>query len=179
MSRSGISTSILFLTGLCDGGMIFTRVMQIQDNKENKHTCEAVVLHCIDFRFQQAMNEHFDVEFPKSYDLVSIAGGVKELVEKGRDSFLLNQIQLSLKFHQPQNIVLVQHEDCGAYGGSESFENSETEFSFQRKQLQKAEELLKEQFPKCIIQKCFARLPSLSGRQADGQANLSGEITQV
>ena len=126
--------------------------------QENKHTCETVVLHCIDFRFQQAINGHFDTEFPKNYDLVSIAGGIKELVEEGENSFVLNQIQLSNKLHQPKKIVLVQHEDCGAYGGSEAFKNSEAELAFQKEQLDKAKQTLKEKFPDCVIQKYFAKL---------------------
>ncbi|MCH8987057.1 hypothetical protein IIA94_02720, partial [Patescibacteria group bacterium] len=39
-----------------------------------------------------------------------------------------------------------------------AFESSEVELVFQKEQLQKAEELLKEQFPKCSIQKYFAKL---------------------
>ena len=127
-------------------------------NQEKKHTCEAVILHCIDFRFQQAMNGYFDIEFSKSYDLISIAGGVKEFIEEGENSFVLNQIQLSNKLHQPKNIVLVQHEDCGAYGGSEAFKNSEAELAFQKEQLDKAKQTLKEKFPDCVIQKYFAKL---------------------
>lgn len=126
--------------------------------QKDQHTCKAVVLHCIDFRFQQVLNGHFDKEFPEGYDLVSVAGGVKELIEEGENSFLLNQLQLSNKLHEPQNIVLVQHEDCGAYGGSGAFDNAQAEHAFQKEQLEKAAELLKRHFPEVTIQKYFVTL---------------------
>jgi len=127
--------------------------------QENQHTCKAVVLHCIDFRFQQVLNGHFDKEFPEGYDLVSVAGGVKELVDKGdTNDFLLEQVKISCKLHHPQNIVLIQHEDCGAYGGSGAFKSSNDELAFQKEQLEKAAQLLKHHFPEINIQKYFVTL---------------------
>ena len=124
-----------------------------------QHTCEAVVVHCIDFRFQHVLNGYFDKQFPDGYDLVSVVGGVKELAEKGVESeFLLHQLQVSCDLHHPKNIVLIQHEDCGAYGGSRAFNDSKAEVVFQKEQLGQAENLLKREFPDCDIQKYFAHL---------------------
>lgn len=126
---------------------------------EQQHTCEAVVVHCIDFRFQQAMNGYFDKQFLGAYDLISVVGGVKGLAEKeAEESFLLKQIQVSCDLHHPKNIILIQHEDCGAYGGSKAFEDSKAETAFQKEQLDQAEDLLRRQFPNCDIQKYFVRL---------------------
>ena len=128
-------------------------------------TCEAVVAHCIDFRFRKVLNEYLMSRFPEGYDLISIAGGVKELVEKRDSSFVLQQLKISHNLHQPKIIVLIQHEDCGAYGGSKKFAGPEEEKEFQSDQLQKAEAILKEIFPDCAIEKYFALL--------------SGEIVQI
>lgn len=120
---------------------------------EKKHTCEAVVIHCIDFRFREILHAFLSSKFPQGYDLISIAGGVKELVEKEEKSFLFQQIQTSQKLHQPKFIVLIQHEDCGAYGGSKAFRNEEKEVAFQADQLGKGERILKASFPDCVIEK--------------------------
>lgn len=115
------------------------------------HNCKAVVVHCIDFRFRKTLNEFLDRLFPEGYDLVSVAGGVKDI------DFVLQQVRISNKLHQPDLIVLIQHEDCGAYGTSRAFKDFSEEQSFQKSELQKAESLFKKEFPQ-PIEKYFACL---------------------
>ena len=87
-----------------------------------QHTCKALVLHCIDFRFRKSLAEFLEGKFGDSYDLVSVAGGVKSLVSAIEDNnFILEQIRISNKLHKPEVFILIQHEDCGAYGGSVAF----------------------------------------------------------
>lgn len=122
------------------------------------HTCKALVLHCIDFRFRKKLIEFLNSKFGDSYDLVSVAGGVKRLISDPRGkNFVLEQLEISNKLHQPKLIVLIQHEDCGAYGGSKTFENSAKEQEFQNTELEKAEALLKQQFSQ-PVEKYFIRL---------------------
>lgn len=120
------------------------------------HTCRGVVVHCIDFRFCKALNDFFEEQYPEGYDNIVAAGGVKDIVDKKEQSFVLGQIRLSMKLHQPQEIVLVQHEDCGAYGGSATLGEGEKEL--QKNQLMLAEELLKKEFPAAVVKKHIALL---------------------
>ncbi|MDO8474351.1 MAG: hypothetical protein Q7S62_02305 [bacterium] len=121
--------------------------------------CPAVVVHCMDFRFRGFLNRHFDERFPEGYDLVSLAGGIKSLIEDGQiDNFELRQLQLSDRLHHPSVIVLVQHEDCGAYGGSKGFQEADQELNFQGQELAKAKILLQEQLPNHKIETYFIRL---------------------
>lgn len=126
------------------------------------HDCKALVLHCIDFRFRKYLNDFLNSKFGNSYDLVAVAGGVKQLlVSRGRfseasvpnvknrpgeDNFILEQLKISDRLHKPGLIVLIQHEDCGAYGGSVALGDFSTEQETQNAELEKAEALLKEQF---------------------------------
>ncbi len=120
---------------------------------ENLHTCEAVVIHCIDFRFRKILNEYLMRRFPEGYDLISVAGGVKRLLEDPvENNFVLEQLQISHRLHSSKTIVLIQHEDCGAYGGSKEFENLAREQQFQQEQLAKARAFLKERFSECDIE---------------------------
>jgi carbonic anhydrase len=78
-----------------------------------EHTCEAVVVHCIDFRLQQILNDWLTERFGvRNYDRISWAGGIKDFI------YLKNQIDISRRLHKIRKIVLVNHEDCGAYGPS-------------------------------------------------------------
>lgn len=75
------------------------------------HTCEVVVVHCIDFRLQQFLNDWLTKRFgPRNYDRVSWAGGVREF------AIVQTQIQTSSRLHQVKKAILINHEDCGAYG---------------------------------------------------------------
>jgi len=125
---------------------------------QEKHTCKALVLHCIDFRFQEQISEFLEKKFPQSYDRVALAGGVKELLENGERSITLKNLEISSQLHQPKTIVLIQHEDCGAYGGSKAFTTFKEEAEHQKRELQKAAVLLKDHFPQDQIETHFIRL---------------------
>src|SRR3989338_8887517 len=77
----------------------------------NNHVCEALVVTCIDFRFQDFVNDWIAKNIPlHSHDRVAFAGGVKNL------EAILGQIEISHRLHHIKKVVLINHEDCGAYG---------------------------------------------------------------
>ena len=124
----------------------------------SEHTCKALVIHCIDFRFRKSLAEFLEKRFGDSYDLVSVAGGVKRLVSDPLDNnFILEQIKISDTLHKPEVILLIQHEDCGAYGGSAALGDFSTEKEAQNQELEHAETLLKEQCSQ-PVEKYLARL---------------------
>ena len=124
------------------------------------HTCKGVALHCIDFRFRKRLEEFLHERFLNDdYDLIVVAGSVKSLAgERDGSCFLTEQFDISLRLHVPSVIVLLQHEDCGAYGGSVAFTDFEAELNFQKEELRKAAALLYERFPKVAIERYFIRL---------------------
>ena len=124
------------------------------------HTCKGVALHCIDFRFRKRLEEFLHERFLNDdYDLIVVAGSVKSLAgERDGSGFLTEQFDTSLRLHAPSIIVRMQHEDCGAYGGSAAFADFEVELNFQKEELRKAAALLYERFPKVAIERYFIRL---------------------
>ena len=82
-----------------------------------KRFTDAVVVHCIDFRLQKYLDpwlqEHFGHD---NYNRVALAGGVLE-----SDS-ILKQVEISNRLHNIKKVVLINHEDCGAYGKTGTFE---------------------------------------------------------
>lgn len=77
----------------------------------NNHEAKAIVVTCIDFRLQEAINKWISENFaPKTFDRVAFAGGVKSL------DTIMSQIDIAHRLHHIEKVVLINHEDCGAYG---------------------------------------------------------------
>jgi carbonic anhydrase len=75
------------------------------------HIADAAVVACIDFRFQKFIRTWIDNNLTgKTFDYIGWAGSTKNL-----DS-VLEQIGISVRLHQIKQVVLIHHEECGAYG---------------------------------------------------------------
>ena len=129
-----------------------------------KHSCTTFVLRCMDFRLgageiRQVLFEADAV--PAHFDEMTVAGGVKSLVtpqlESDRD-FILRHIELSRKLHNIKNVVLVNHQDCGAYGGSSALANEGEELKAHSADLRQAAKIIKQRFPDLTVQTYLAKL---------------------
>lgn len=79
----------------------------------NDHSCKAIIITCIDFRIQTDINKWIKQHFKaKTFDRVAFGGGVKNL------ETILSQIDIAIRLHHIKKVVVVNHEDCGAYGES-------------------------------------------------------------
>lgn len=124
------------------------------------YNSEACIIWCFDDRFSKALTAYTSECGIKDYDLVKIAGGAKSLASPQHASereFVLKQVQTSIKLHHTKRVILMNHADCGAYGGSKSFENDDCrERLAHEEELQKAEIFLKDNLPEDIeIKKVF------------------------
>lgn len=81
------------------------------------HICDALVVTCIDFRFQKYIRKWTDKNLKnKTFDLVGFAGSTKDL------NTVMKQIDISVKLHSIKEVYLIHHEDCGAYGAESTAE---------------------------------------------------------
>jgi len=96
-------------------------------------------------------------------DEVSVAGGIKDLLGEAKD-FLLKQIEIAKRLHGIKRVILVAHEDCGAYGGKKAFTNEEAEFSKHKEDLVKAKEIILTKFPDLEVDFVFARIKEENGK---------------
>ncbi len=99
----------------------------------------------------------------KNFDLVKIAGGAKALAGDAspeRD-FVLSQIKTSVRLHGTKRIVLMLHRDCGAYGGSKSFENADGEVTSHAERLVAAKKFLNNEVPGVPVDIYFADFDGL------------------
>lgn len=114
----------------------------------------SIVLLCIDYRFWPHAIPMLEKKYG-SFDLIEMAGASKSLVsplEKEDRVTLLENIEISIKLHHPEKLILTNHTDCGAYGGSSKFSSHEEEIIFQKNELSKAKMIAKEKFPQLGIE---------------------------
>ena len=126
----------------------------------SKHyVAEAVVLWCYDHRFWPALASVLKKNKIKRFDLISLAGGAKSLASPDKCSdqdFILEQIKKSVRLHQTKKVILTNHLDCGAYGGSKKFNNQlSKEEQFHRQELKKAKEVIARKMPNLKIKTIF------------------------
>lgn len=125
------------------------------------HHCEAVVLTCIDFRFWQPITEFVEKELGiKSFDFPSVPGAAKAINECACNTDLAMQcVNVPCNLHHAKKIVIVNHQDCGAYGGSGKFNgDSEAEIAFHKEELEKAKKRLLELYPDKEIITAFVKI---------------------
>ena len=93
-------------------------------------------------------------------DVVRVAGAARGLARLGEGlggRFLLEQLQISRKLHEVQQMILVNHEDCGAYGLEEEVDSDE-EIATHREDLRAARAVLEKHFPDVEVLTYFMRL---------------------
>jgi len=119
----------------------------------------ATVLCCFDHRVRHALTEFLDQQQIRMPDMIVVAGGSKTLASPSSDSereFIIEQIQLSLKLHGAKRIILINHSDCGAYGGLAAFQgNVQMEAQHHANELQKALTFVGENLPNVAVEAYF------------------------
>ena len=134
--------------------------MKTKFNYKNIHSCEAVVLSCIDFRFWKETAEFVETELGiKNFDFPSLPGAAKAINDCLNDEDVaMKCIDVPCMLHHAKKIVIVNHEDCGAYGGSAKFQSAEEEQKFHESELKKAKEKISQKYPEKEYILVYAKL---------------------
>ncbi|MBI4037851.1 hypothetical protein HY382_02290 [Candidatus Curtissbacteria bacterium] len=79
------------------------------------HKAQTLVIQCIDLRFQKMVDEDLEKRgLKEKFDRISWPGASLDL------NNVKNSAEVSLKLHDPDEIIVYEHEDCGAYGNDNS-----------------------------------------------------------
>ena len=113
------------------------------------HKAQALVQTCIDFRFRTALNDYLENELNlHSVDIKSDGGGVKKIVEEGPvREWIFTNYQIAFDLHGVERVILINHQDCGAYGGSKAHASLEEELRSHEVQLRHAVSVIRAKFP--------------------------------
>lgn len=135
--------------------------MKLPFKFKNVHLCEAVVLTCIDFRFWRQTMEYVEKELSiKSFDFPSLPGAAKAINDcVSDDDIAMKCVSVPCDLHQVKKLIIVNHQDCGAYGGSKIFNgDGEVEENFHKQELKKAKEKVAAKYLDLQIILVYAKL---------------------
>ena len=112
------------------------------------HTCTFLLMHCMDFRFGKKMKEFMEQnKLMGDADLVSVAGAAQNIVKPETQAFALRQIEISKTLHEMKVVHLVNHTDCGAYGGKKAFADEKAEYDQLTGDLKQAKDIVLAKWP--------------------------------
>ncbi len=126
------------------------------------HHCRSLILHCIDFRFGSAIKEYLETnQLRNNCDIVSIAGAAKNIAAPAKDAdaeLVLRQIEISKRLHEIKGVILMNHTDCGAYGGRKAFSSDEEERARHLDDMAKAADIIRAAHPDITIKSVLAKI---------------------
>jgi len=110
------------------------------------HNCEAIVVHCMDYRLQSYINQWLETNLGKgTYDRAVMAGGVYDVYD------VIRQVDISARLHGVNRVILINHEDCGMYGTAGTEERHDED-------LKNAEDKIRRLFPHLEVDTYYLHL---------------------
>jgi len=110
---------------------------------------QAIIHTCTDFRIQKPLQQFIEGTLNLyAVDLKTDVGGAKNIFVEGPiREYIFDNFTHSIKDHQAERIILINHTDCSAYGGAGAFVNQEAEIHEHEIQLRHAVSDVKARFP--------------------------------
>jgi len=129
------------------------------DSPSEHYVADAAVLCCFDHRVNRAVRKFLKKQKIEHFDMIVVAGGTKTLASPRNDAdrdFILEQVRTSIRLHQAKRVLVMNHSDCGAYGGLAHFKGDRAaEADSHSNELLRARELLSSTFPGILIEPYF------------------------
>ena len=109
-----------FLRSLVPGlAIAFPLLLTSEPARATEHIAKVLVLTCIDFRFIESERYFLSIQhLSNQYDWTALAGaslaltGLPHLAEA---QAFWDQLSLSRQLHQIEKVIILDHQDCGAY----------------------------------------------------------------
>ncbi len=115
------------------------------------HHTNDLVISCIDFRFRPLVNRWIETHLHGQADLAAMAGASKAILDHDSRPVLLNQIKIARDLHDINTVHLMDHVDCGAYGGSGQHIDKLAELTMHRRELAAAATVIEQAFPTLAV----------------------------
>ncbi len=116
----------------------------------------------MDFRFIADIDMFLEsLELKGDHDVVSIAGAAKNIADPYDEhdtELVYRQIEISKKLHGMTQVILMNHMDCGAYGGSKAFTSKDEERARQLKDMDHAASHIVKRIEGVTVVKVLARI---------------------
>ena len=124
------------------------------------HSLQAIVVTCIDDRIRKPMENFLENELNLyAVGIKTDLGGVKKLFEEGPiREWIFENLAEVFKVNNVNRVILINHQDCTAYGGSEAFKTPEEEINAHEIQLRHAVSGIHAKFPDKQVEAYLALL---------------------
>jgi len=114
--------------------------------------CLNTIVMCSDYRFIQVLIDWVNaLGLLGKFDLIALPGSQKQ--SQSAEHFFCNALGTLIDLHDPEQVILIAHRDCGAYGGSEKFTSWHEEREYYLHDLREASELIQKEFPGVAVQR--------------------------
>jgi carbonic anhydrase len=154
-----------FLKSLLPGSVAFTILQSAAPAKAETHQAKALVLSCIDFRFFTAERYFLAKKnLWNNYDWTALAGASLVLAGFPHPSdaeAFWDQLDVSYRLHQINKVIVIDHQDCGAYAtmiDPNLSKNPERELQVHTDYLNRAYWLIRNRYSNLEVELYFATL---------------------
>lgn len=120
------------------------------------HHWDVLALSCIDGRFIKRTIDWVSDQTNGIFDFRTEVGSSKAIIDSvsDREAFF-RVIETSLKLHSIKEVWLIDHIDCGAYGGSKEHTDIEAEKTFHMEKLDQAAKIVSGKFNSIEVRKFY------------------------
>jgi hypothetical protein len=114
--------------------------------REASPECKSLVITCVDFRFRKQLADLLCYGGCRDFDLITMPGASRTIINRSSRDAVCEAIALVRDIHFTERLLIIDHVDCGAYGGSAAFKTPEEEEAFHIERLKEATGVLCEQY---------------------------------
>jgi len=126
------------------------------EDLKHLHHWDVLAVSCIDGRFTKRTIDWVSEKTGGVFDFRTEVGSSKAIIDSRADQErFFDVISTSLKLHSIKEVWLIDHIDCGAYGGSKEHADAEAEKQFHLEKLEKAAQIVSEKFPELTVKKVY------------------------
>ena len=154
-----------FLRAILPSAIAFYVLQSAQPVRAEKHEAQALVLSCIDFRFLESeLSFLAEKNLANQYDWTALAGASLALAEFPHPADTVafwDQLDLSYRLHHINKVIILDHQDCGAYASKIDLNlslNPERELQAHADYLNQAYWAIRARYPDLNIELYFVSL---------------------
>jgi len=134
------------------------------------HGVRDAVISCIDYRFRPIISKWIAEHLGDQADLIAVAGAAKTLNDAASCDYIESLIKIARDLHGVTTIHLLNHMDCGAYGGSTQHASERAEQHFHAEQCTLAAEKLSHCFPGVTVRRYIVDFTGVHPVEAEEKA---------
>ena len=115
--------------------------------------CPNVLVRCVDVRFHGSLERALSQAFipmggVTDFLSVGVPGASKAILDAASRPLVSAAIDIALRRHDANRLIIADHIDCAAYGGSDQHQSREDEERFHAQRLREALEIIKSAYPR-------------------------------